>query len=94
MFYLFLHKIVVLRQFHFFNMASKMAIKGHVTTFIIFIDLNEGNIYMPHSVKVSKQYVEWFWRYSVLNPNALNIQDTFKHAKYCFFFRCLATKVL
>ena len=45
MFYLFLHKMVVLRKFHFFNMASKMAIKGHVTIFIIFIDLNEGIIY-------------------------------------------------
>ena len=55
MFYLFLHTIIELRQFHFLNMASKMAIKGHVTIFIIFIDLNEGNIYKQYSVKVSQQ---------------------------------------
>ena len=55
MFYLFLHKIVGLRQFHFFNMASKMAIKGHDAIFIIFRDLNEGNIYKQYSVKVSQQ---------------------------------------
>ena len=48
-FYLFLHKIVELRQFHFFQMVSKIAIKGHVTIFIIFIDLNEGNIYKQYS---------------------------------------------
>ena len=54
-FYLFLHKIVELRQFHFFNMASKIALKGHVAIFIIFIDLNEGNIYKQYSVKVSQQ---------------------------------------
>ena len=31
----FLHKIVVYRYFSYFNMASKMAAKGHVTIFII-----------------------------------------------------------
>ena len=30
-----LHKIVVYRHFSYFNMASKMAAKGHVTVFII-----------------------------------------------------------
>ena len=48
-FYLFLPKIVELRQFHFFQMVSKIAIKGHVTIFIIFIDLYEGNIYKQYS---------------------------------------------
>ena len=32
---LYLHKMVVYRHFHIFNMASKMAAKGHVTIFII-----------------------------------------------------------
>ena len=40
----FLHKIVVYRHFHIFNMASKMATNGHVTIFII-IDSNESFIY-------------------------------------------------
>ena len=36
MFYLFLHKIVVYMYFFiFFNVASKMAAKGHVTILII-----------------------------------------------------------
>ena len=35
MFYLFLHKIVVYGHFSYFNMASKMATKVHVTIFII-----------------------------------------------------------
>ena len=54
-FYLFLPKIVEFRQFQFFNMASKIAIKGHVAIFIIFIELNEGKIYKQYSVKVSQQ---------------------------------------
>ena len=41
--------------FHIFNMASKMATKGHVTIFII-IGSNESFIqYLQHSVKVSQQ---------------------------------------
>ena len=44
MFYLFLHRIVVYRHFHIFNMASKMAANGHVTIFII-IASNERFIY-------------------------------------------------
>ena len=80
-----MHKIVELRQFHFFNMASKIALKGHVAIFIIFIDLNEGNIYKQYSVKVSQQSVAWFLRYSVLNPYTLNIQESLKHAWYLFF---------
>ena len=36
MFYLFFfNKIVVYRHFSYFNMASKIAAKGHVTIFII-----------------------------------------------------------
>ena len=44
MFYLSLHKIVDYRHFHIFNMASKMATKGHVTI-IIIINTNENFIY-------------------------------------------------
>ena len=44
MFYLILHKIVVYRHFSYFNMASIMATKGHVTIFII-IGSNESLIY-------------------------------------------------
>ena len=44
MFYLFLHKIVVMGIFHIFKMASEMAAKGHVTIFIIIIS-NESFIY-------------------------------------------------
>ena len=51
---LFLHKIVVLGIFQIFNMAFKMATKGHVTIFII-IDSNKSFIYQQHSVKVSQQ---------------------------------------
>ena len=57
-------------------MASKMAATGHVTI-IIVIGSNESFIYMQHPVKVSQQ-MEWFRRYSVLNPYTLNIQ--MKHA--------------
>ena len=34
MFYLFWHKIVVFMHFSYFNMASKMGDKGHVTIII------------------------------------------------------------
>ena len=34
-FYFFLHKIVVYRHFSYFNMASNMAAKGHVTIFLL-----------------------------------------------------------
>ena len=50
----FLHDIVVYRHFHIFNMASKMAAKGHVTIFFI-IDSNKSFIYKQHSVKVSQR---------------------------------------
>ena len=56
MFYLFLfffHKIVVYRHFSYFNVASKMAAKGHVTK-IFIIGSNECFIYYQHSVKVSQ----------------------------------------
>ena len=66
-------------MFHIFNMAFKLATKGHVTIFII-IGSNESCIYDQHSVKVSQRYVEWFWRYFVLNPYSLNIQESLKHA--------------
>ena len=77
--YLFLHKRVVCRHFHIFNMASKMAANGHLTIFII-IASNTSLIYKQHSIKVSQQYVEWFWRYPVLKPYTLNIQESLKHA--------------
>ena len=35
MFNLLLHNILVYRHFHIFNMASKIAAKGHVTIFFI-----------------------------------------------------------
>ena len=43
----FLHKIVVQRHFHVFNMASKIAANGHVIIIIIIIiiDSNESFIY-------------------------------------------------
>ena len=47
MFYLFLHEIVVYRHFHIFNMASKMAAKGHVTIFLI-IGLNNSFFYISN----------------------------------------------
>ena len=76
-------------------MVSKMATKGHLTIFII-IGSNERIIYEQNSEKVSQQYVEWFWGYSVLNPNTLNIQESLKHTWHCVigFLRCLAAKVL
>ena len=47
-------------------MTSKMATKGHVTIFFIIIfGSNECSIYWQHSVKFPKQYVEWFWLYSL-----------------------------
>ena len=60
-------------------MASKMAAKGHVAIFFI-IGSNKSFIYYQHFVNVSQRYVEWFWRYSVLNPYTLNIQESLKHA--------------
>ena len=39
--------------FHIFNIAYKMAAKGHVTIFIS-IRSNECFIYLQHSVKVSQ----------------------------------------
>ena len=36
----FLHKMIVYGHFSYFNMASKMAAKGHVTIFIV-ISSNE-----------------------------------------------------
>ena len=53
-FILFLHKIAVYRHFSYFNVASKMAAKGHVTIFII-IGSNKCFIYLQHAVKVSQQ---------------------------------------
>ena len=60
-------------------MASKMAANGHLTIFIN-IAPNTSLIHKQHSVKVSQQYVEWFWIYSVLKPYTLNIQESLKHA--------------
>ena len=53
-------------------------------------------LYISNIVKVSQQKVEWFWRYSVLIPYTLNIQQSLKHAWHCGigFLRCLAAKVL
>ena len=56
----FFYKIVVNKHFSCFNMASKMAAKGHVTILII-IGSNECFMYKKHSVRVSQQLVEWFW---------------------------------
>ena len=63
-------------------MAFKMAAKGHVTIFFI-ISSNKSFIYDQHSVKVSQQYVERFWRYSVLNPYTFDIQESL--LRYWFF---------
>ena len=38
MLYLFLHKIVVYRHFSYFNMASEMTTKGHVT-FLLLVQI-------------------------------------------------------
>ena len=47
-------------------------------------------------MKVSQQKVAWFWRYSVLNPCTLNIQESLKHAWHwgIGFLRYLAAKVI
>ena len=72
-----------------------MVANGHVTILFI-INPNQSFIYWQHSVKVSKQYVKSFLRYSVLNPYTLNIQESLKHAWHlCIgFLRYLAATVL
>ena len=64
----FLHKIVVYRHFSYFQYGFKMAANGHATIFIIIVS-NESFI-----------AIGCFWRYSVLNPYTLNIQESLKQA--------------
>ena len=79
MFNLFLHEIVFDRHFFIFSIwLPKWPPKSR--DYSIIIGLNKNFIYKQHSVIVSHQYVEWFWRYSVLDPYTLNIQESLKHA--------------
>ena len=61
-------------------MASKMATKGHVTIFLLLVQIKV--LYISNIL--------------MLNPYTLNIQESLKHAwHWCSdFLRCLAAKVL
>ena len=75
----FLHKIVVYRHFSYFQYGFQNGLQRSCDYFYYY-GSNESFTYMQHSVKVSQQYIEWFWRYSVLNPYTLNIRESLKHA--------------
>ena len=73
-----------------------MAAKAHVTIFLLLVQIKVlyicNILWKFHSVKL----IWWFWRYSMVNPYTLNIQESLKHAWHwgIGFLRCLAVKML